>query len=202
MGDTTRGLYRKFHVERTNGSSQAGKKHDGCCYFVLDLDHDAHARPALEAYANSCEGEYPALAADLRNGQLSWQKSQFVGAPRITESDVDTYNELWNKRAAVLKGRITELEAKLTTLPQPPDDDFEGLVNKYDLAVGIHANAAIDPNRKRTLAAYQFAIETARTALLTAITALVEDRDELAEHVKTIELSYGIRTEPTDGGQG
>lgn len=66
MGDRTRGLYEKFHVERTDGKSDTGEKHDGCEYYVLDLDHDPHAAPALEAYATSCEKEYPALAADLR----------------------------------------------------------------------------------------------------------------------------------------
>ena len=47
MGDTTRGLYRKFRIERVDGSDAPGGKHDGCQYFVLDLDHDPHALPAL-----------------------------------------------------------------------------------------------------------------------------------------------------------
>ncbi len=66
MGDRTRGLYNKFRVERTDGSSAPGKKHDGCQYFVLDCDHDPHAVAALQAYARSCEAEYPALAKDVR----------------------------------------------------------------------------------------------------------------------------------------
>lgn len=60
------GLYEKFRVERTDGKSAPGEKHSGCRYFVLDLDHDPHAAPALKAYAESCESEYPNLAADLR----------------------------------------------------------------------------------------------------------------------------------------
>lgn len=66
-----RGLYGKFFVERTDGRSAPGQKHDGCEYFVLDLDHDKHAGPALEAYAASCDSEYPALAADLRAKALT-----------------------------------------------------------------------------------------------------------------------------------
>lgn len=62
MSDPTRGLYEKFIVRRTDDSP----KHDGCEYFVLDLTHDKHAAPALAAYADSCEAEYPLLAADLR----------------------------------------------------------------------------------------------------------------------------------------
>lgn len=47
MGDRTRGLYGKFFVERTDGKSELGEKHHGCEYYVLDLDHDKYAVPAL-----------------------------------------------------------------------------------------------------------------------------------------------------------
>lgn len=67
MGDKTRGLYRKFTVTRTDGSSAKGGKHDGCNYFVLDVTHDKHADAALLAYAASCEAEYPLLAQDVRD---------------------------------------------------------------------------------------------------------------------------------------
>jgi hypothetical protein len=65
MSDKTRGVYHKFNVTRTDGKSEPGQKHDGCQNFVLDLDHDPHARAALAAYKKSCENEYPALAADI-----------------------------------------------------------------------------------------------------------------------------------------
>jgi hypothetical protein len=60
------GIYRKFKVTRTDKTDRPGEKHDGCRHFVLDIDHDPHARPALEAYAASCETSHPGLAADLR----------------------------------------------------------------------------------------------------------------------------------------
>lgn len=63
--DHERGLYGKYHVERIDGSSEPGGKHADCKYFVLDLTHDKHALPALEAYALSCQDEYPLLAQDL-----------------------------------------------------------------------------------------------------------------------------------------
>ena len=66
MSDKERGLYDKFRVERTDGSSKAGNKHYGCEYFVLDLTHDPHALPALAAYSVSCADEYPQLSADLK----------------------------------------------------------------------------------------------------------------------------------------
>ena len=66
MGDKTRGLIPdKFYVERSDGQSEQGEKHDGCEYFVLDLDHDPYAIPALKAYAEACRDEYPHLARDL-----------------------------------------------------------------------------------------------------------------------------------------
>jgi hypothetical protein len=60
------GLTEKFTVIRNDGKSQPGEKHHSCHYFVLDLVHDKHAANALEAYAESCSADYPALASDLR----------------------------------------------------------------------------------------------------------------------------------------
>jgi len=64
--DHARGLYEKFRVERRDGSSGPGGKHERCEYYVLDLVHDKHALPALIAYAACCEEEFPKLAEDLR----------------------------------------------------------------------------------------------------------------------------------------
>ena len=66
MGDRQRGLYGKFRVKRTDGSSEVGGKHEGCDYFVLDLTHDPHAIPALRTYAASARNDgYDLLADDL-----------------------------------------------------------------------------------------------------------------------------------------
>ena len=65
MRDDERGLHRKYEVTRTDGSSAVGGKHADCAYFVLDLEHDTFAIPALAAYAKACRKEYPALAADI-----------------------------------------------------------------------------------------------------------------------------------------
>lgn len=65
--DKARGLYEKFHIERTDGSSTPGGKHDGCQYFVLDLTHDPIAPLALLEYATHAEQRgYTKLAADLK----------------------------------------------------------------------------------------------------------------------------------------
>ena len=60
------GLFRKFEVRRTDGSDGPGGKHDGCRYFVLDMDCDPHAGPALKAYAESCCESHPKLSAELK----------------------------------------------------------------------------------------------------------------------------------------
>lgn len=60
--DKSRGFYNKYYVERLNDDSG---KHDDCRYFVLDLNHDRHAIPALKAYIDSCRDDYHDLAQDL-----------------------------------------------------------------------------------------------------------------------------------------
>ena len=65
--DRERGLYGKYIVERSDGSSGPGGKHERCDYFVLDLVHDPFAIPSLRAYADACEATLPHLAADLRS---------------------------------------------------------------------------------------------------------------------------------------
>ena len=66
----SRGLSDKFEVHRKYGTDAPGGKHHGCQYFVLDVTHDPHARPALLAYAQSCRAEYPLLAEDIERKLL------------------------------------------------------------------------------------------------------------------------------------
>ncbi len=61
--DRQSGLHKKFRVERLGGTPH---KHDHCEYFVLDWQHDPFTIPAILAYADACETQYPILAADLR----------------------------------------------------------------------------------------------------------------------------------------
>ena len=65
MSDKDKGIYNKFKVERTDGKSAPGEKHDNCEYFVLDLTHDKYAAPAIKAYALACRDEFPVLADEL-----------------------------------------------------------------------------------------------------------------------------------------
>lgn len=63
--DDKRGLYLKFKVTRTDGSSDPGGKHEHCPYFVLDVTHDPFAPAALAPYAEACRATRPALAEDI-----------------------------------------------------------------------------------------------------------------------------------------
>ena len=70
--DRARGLYPKFAVFRLPdpdadpAPSVAPYRTVTEPLFVLRYQRDPHARAALEAYAKSCEADYPILAADLR----------------------------------------------------------------------------------------------------------------------------------------
>ena len=79
--DTGQGLFQKFEVRRTDGSSEPGGKHEGCEYFVLDTDHDAYAEVALAAYANACEATHPLLARDLRQRHHLPENEHVVRVP-------------------------------------------------------------------------------------------------------------------------
>lgn len=79
-----RGWHRKFCVKRVDGQGEAGEKHFGCEYFVLDLTHDDSAWPALEAYTLACREQKPQLAKDIM------QKVRMAIACRaLVRSDVD-----------------------------------------------------------------------------------------------------------------
>ena len=83
------GLHTKFIIERTDGRSRQGEKHDGCRYFVLDLDHDIHAVAALDAYRLSCIKEKPTLANDLEE-KLEFLRSQWcMDVPTIEKNGTD-----------------------------------------------------------------------------------------------------------------
>lgn len=62
---TAQGLFRKYIVNRVDGTDAPGGKHWGDKLFVLNITTDPHARVALKAYAESCGDTYPQLAADI-----------------------------------------------------------------------------------------------------------------------------------------
>lgn len=67
MDDPEKGFYQKFVVNRVDGRDRKmGDKHYACQYLVIDMDHDPFGLPAIRAYADACENEYPTLARDLR----------------------------------------------------------------------------------------------------------------------------------------
>ena len=106
--DRTRGLYGKYlvrKIKRGDGGLCAGSPNgvhipapglgQACSYcagprhdelvdpgpvFVLAYARDAHARAALSAYADSCETDYPQLAADLRDALAAAEAAE--GAQR------------------------------------------------------------------------------------------------------------------------
>lgn len=119
--DRGTGLYRKFIVQRADGSSAPGGKYEECSYFVLDWDHDPFAVPAARAYADACEARYPALARDLRaladKHAVRWaaapavgellQAALDMGAPPQTNNE-----EVERRRRAEATTRFEKLKAE------------------------------------------------------------------------------------------
>jgi len=54
------GIFRKFDVRRVDECAQPGGKHDGCRYFVLDLNHDRLIRVS----AQQADDSQPAVGVD------------------------------------------------------------------------------------------------------------------------------------------
>lgn len=65
MSDKERGLYGKYIVQELDEVGELkAKQHEGR-YFVLKVEKDPFAIPAMKAYARACADEYPQLAADI-----------------------------------------------------------------------------------------------------------------------------------------
>lgn len=103
VDDTDRELYEKFEVNREDGRSAEGEKHEDCEYFVLDLDHDPHAVAALRAYAVSCCRSHPELARDLNRkidtdiqwkDPIQWANQVGVGMNVLAEAVENTTDEV------------------------------------------------------------------------------------------------------------
>lgn len=114
--DRTVGLYRKFDVRRTDGSSDPGRKHASCDYFVLDWNHDPFMPPAALAYATACEVTHPALAADLR-ARVKAVGLRSVVAAKVAELVDDVVGQaLTVASGAQVLESLTPLEARVTAV--------------------------------------------------------------------------------------
>lgn len=105
--DAKRGLFdNKYRVERVDPTG----KHQHCFYFVLDTTHDKFWIPAMTAYANACESEYPLLARDIRE--------RLLAAPSPAEtSQASAGRAVW-----------------MVTWDEMPDWGFEGLFETQQVA--------------------------------------------------------------------
>ncbi len=117
----TRGVFHKFSVARTDGGSLPGGEHEDCAYFVLDLDHDPHARAALAAYAYSARESRPQLADDIlgiigaENPGDGMRGALLTAMPR-RPSDLDRILEL----AADLGIALDEADQRAPSGTHPP----------------------------------------------------------------------------------
>jgi len=107
--DKERGVYFKWDLQRADGDPSG--KHHNCFKFVLDLEHDPFALPALEAYAQACATEYPALAADLRTALTTRRGSSMLPIMETARDVIDMIKKLFQRNQAIEKPlRATVLE--------------------------------------------------------------------------------------------
>lgn len=151
--DTGQGLFQKFEVRRTDGSSEPGGKHDGCEYFVLDTDHDPHAPAALAAYANRCEVTHPLLARDLReryhlNGRTDddivtvpilerFDQAKPIGWVKVLRAALPPtpswcfslgYEVLQAKRTGITRTEVTDYRLHAVSITS--DDEYERVIDR------------------------------------------------------------------------
>jgi hypothetical protein len=110
------GIYRKFEVNRTDGTDQKpGDKHFNCAYFVLDISHDKFAGPALLAYAAACEKEMPELAADVRDMAKVNRIENGLEDPPSSEFPPPCYRPIV---ALAMESKLQDAEGELVKLTQ------------------------------------------------------------------------------------
>jgi hypothetical protein len=137
------GLYGKFRIERTDGSSAPGGKHHGCDYFVLDVTHDKHAAVALATYAGAVAATHPQLAADMRaRWGLPAQPAGDAALPVVAiYSPDEPVDEDGDVRMPVVDLGDDEILAHKRRIR--PDRRFDGLVSQRDAQAAIAARDAL-----------------------------------------------------------
>lgn len=110
MKNPNLGVYHKYTVTRTDGTSAPGEKHAECEHFVLDTTHDPYAKAALLAYAAACEADFPNLAADARRMATG---ERVIQTPTLT--DRRAKNFLRSEEAK----RIAQTESQRRDTPEP-----------------------------------------------------------------------------------
>ena len=148
---STRGLYEKFSIVRNDGESDPGKKHHGCRYFVLDMDHDPHAAPAMLAYAHSCKHDYPKLSADIVSEMLGEETEWLRGQPRLGIASHEPGTP-WPERSTSPSERPIEPAA-----PHEP--------HWTDVAERLAETMRNDPLLSRLLSAWEKCSEESRSTL-------------------------------------
>lgn len=125
--DKNKGIYQKFRVERTDGSSALGGKHEKCNYFVLDLDHDPHAAAALRTYAHHCVKDYPVLAHELVD--LAWKLDSLRSPALVYPVDDARCDGCAGVRAPCADAEVVPTGLR----PITPDDVVKEADVNYDL---------------------------------------------------------------------
>lgn len=135
------GIYKKFLVKRLDGSSDPGNKHEKCEYFVLDWEHDKFAIPAILAYANACEKEFPVLSKELKEKAEYYLKNNLE--KQLKSLTLEDFNKLKSKTQEnnPKMNRIVSDRIPLPSKPKPAWETFiiklENKIKQQDLELKI-----------------------------------------------------------------
>lgn len=121
------GLYKKFNVERSDGSSKPGGKHEFCDYFVLDWTHDPFSIPAARAYADACEKIYPELAAELR---VRASKAERPSNKPVKKKKSITRKELDKVILNLVKNGCNNMLKLISELDALYENNSEGMIRR------------------------------------------------------------------------
>lgn len=122
--DQDRGLYRRFDLYRIDEDGERQYLVTDP-YFILRYTTDPHARVALEAYADSCAADYPALAADLYR-QLGIDATERTQLETITPELAQRLTAYQGQWIAIGSGDIVARAADLRTLQSTLDEYAPG----------------------------------------------------------------------------
>lgn len=107
MVDKDEGIHHKFNVERTDGSSAPGGKHENCFHWVLDTVHDPFSAPAIQGWAEAAGKEgYYTLAGELFKLLLTMPAQSLRVQQIVARVEAQTEDDPEFRRRAVLRSAV------------------------------------------------------------------------------------------------
>lgn len=171
--DESRGLYDKYTVTKADGTPATGP------LFILNYSKDHHARAALAAYADSCQGTHPVLAIDLRAALAKLRMTVIPTDHQPANPDV------WRMRFA----NHIDGAARAADLTGDTLETSRALDRELTRAFTVYLNSTASDRKRRFLLqintiaarAYAFYVELDRPDLKVPVETILFDLAGLAD---------------------